>query len=151
MPLWCQSDPVVKLSYKGKHAVIRILAKSPDQSLPNPAAEQIEMNFATPAAAKAKVIKEANDPRLPIAFTMQEDPTLVATEHELRCSLVVAIPDALRGRQIIVVVKERHKQTLKEYTFRAGYVDTTATLRFYVQLEAEDHSQEIVADSSTWT
>lgn len=157
--LWCKNDPIIKIQYEHNTAVIKIITKTKFSSGATPeTSDPIYMELTLPLSCRARVLKESNNPLTPQEFSTDTDDDLTITDGVAACSLYIELPDELDPAnindvdEVVVLVMSRRKANLAEHHFLPSDTDDgNLTLHFNVDLEAHDHSDEVIADSSTWS
>jgi len=155
--LWCQSDPIVKLTGHKGHARLRLLVGA-ENAPATPPADKIIMELSVPKNVSVKVLKERDDPKLPIGFETTEAPE-AASDLQIQCSLYVEVPPDLEETNLRILVEDQHHQYLTIGTIGPDGDDDdegNLTLEFVVTLRKESPADEHQADTvstntSTWS
>jgi hypothetical protein len=145
--LWCKSDPIVKITTERGHARLRILLYT--DAVPSPTPDQTIMELSVPANATVVVLKEQDDPNLPVAFSVDKD-VATDTSRQLPCSLYVEVPEELADTVVRVVVENQHHEYLATATIGPDGDDDDdgyLTLSFVVTLKAEFNAEEHANDA----
>lgn len=159
MPLWCQNDPIVQLRHGNNTAVIKIITrvKFTDDE-PAASDESIYLELTAPVTVHVGVLAEHNNPLTPQQFVVEFDTDLGTPGDTVNCRLYIELPYEFDPEQsedveeVTVLVRSRHKELLATHTFtNTGKDDGSTTLEFPVVMEAHDHSQEVINDTSNWS
>lgn len=159
--LWCKSDPIVKLSNGNHHTRLRILAMVDDidatgLSVPD---DKIIMSLTLPTGVHGKVLKEQDDPRLPIAFAFEHDIRMPgdANGKQVTCRLYVETPSELDDVDVRILVEDYYHTVLAVAIMGPGGEDSDGelALTFVATLRNETTSEEVSSDvvaraTTTW-
>lgn len=153
--LWCQSDPIVKLSTDYGHARLRLLIGS-DDSPETPPSDKIIMDLTVPQGVNVAVLKDKDDPHLPTSFGVTHDDAEADSQHQLSCMLFVETPEELDESTLQIKVIDQHKHVLASGSIGPDD-DTSTELSFVATLhqESQEHTQAldegVHTDTSTWS